>query len=342
MGQSHLDSLAVSVVVPARDAAPTLERTLLSLSRQELTAPFEVILVDDGSRDATIEIAARFAPLVKVVQSGESSGPGAARNRGAAVARAPVLAFTDADCFPTPRWLTEGLAAMAGADMVQGRVEPDPSVPRSPCDRTVEVTAERGFYETANLLVTRKLFDSVGGFRDWVLEHEARTGSKRKRTEDRRRARASRTPIGEDTLFAWNARRVGARTAFASAAAVHHAVVPGTLRDAISDHWHWSRDMPGLARQVPELRNTCFYRRWFFHSRTARFDLALASVAAAALAREPTALAGVLPYVRWLTSELARRPQQPAAAYLMSWIATDATTFAGLLVGSAAWRSLLV
>jgi glycosyltransferase involved in cell wall biosynthesis len=332
----------VSVIVPARDAEPTLERTLASLSAQDLDAPFEVILVDDGSRDRTLDIAARFAPLVKVLTAEQSSGPGAARNRGVGAARAPVLAFTDADCFPTQSWLGAGLAAIAEVDLVQGRVVPDPAAARTPGDRTVEVRDERGFYETANLLVTRATFDAVGGFSDWVLEHEARTGSHRHRPEDRRRARAARTPIGEDTLFAWRARRAGASTAFATGAEVHHAVVPGTMRDAIADHWHWSRDMPGLARQVPELRDSCFYRRWFFHSRTARFDLAVAALAAAALTRRPAFLAAALPYARWLTSESGAVPGGRRPAHLLNSVVTDATTLAGLLVGSVAWRSLVL
>src|SRR5947209_17967437 len=117
----------LSVIIPARDAAPTLERTLACLSCQDLAGDFEVIVVDDGSRDETAAIAALHAPLVTLIQSGESRGPGAARNLGVRVARGEILAFSDADCFPTPGWLTQGLQALEHADLAQGRVAPDPA-----------------------------------------------------------------------------------------------------------------------------------------------------------------------------------------------------------------------
>jgi glycosyltransferase involved in cell wall biosynthesis len=332
----------VSVVVPARDAMPTIGRTLAALRAQDLGRPFEVIVVDDGSRDGTATLVAAAAPFARLVRTEGGAGPGAARNRGVADARADVLAFTDADCFPAPGWLTAGLAALTDADLVQGAVAPDPAAARTPFDRTVSVGAERGFYETANLLVRRAHFERAGGFRDWVLEREAQRRRPRRWSEDRRRGRARRTPIGEDTAFAWAARRHGARTTFAPGALVHHAVVAGGLRDDLEDRWHWSRDMPGLARRVPELRDRCFYRRVFFHRRTADFDVAVAATAIAALARSPLPLVGVLPYARWVRRESAAwtgRARMRAAA---GAVAGDGTTLAGLLTGSVAWRSLLL
>src|SRR5206468_2861624 len=99
----------------------------------------------------------------------------------------------DADCFPTPTWLARGLEGLAGADVVQGRVEPDPTTPRTPFDRSLIVDRDGGFYQTANLFVRREMFDAVGGFKDWVLEERP----DRRWSPDRRRGRAARTPIGE-------------------------------------------------------------------------------------------------------------------------------------------------
>jgi glycosyltransferase involved in cell wall biosynthesis len=333
---------AVSVVVPARDAAPTLERCLRALAAQELDEPFEVLVIDDGSIDETAAIATGWAPGVRLI-TGPGKGPGGARNRGAAEARAPVLAFTDADCFPAPDWLAAGLCAIrAGADLVQGAVAPEPGVARTPFDRTVIVSAENGMYPTANVFVRREVFAAVGGFRDWLGDYERAGGRRRFAPRDRRRARAARTPIGEDTLFAWQARRGGARTAFAPKAVVHHAVVPGRLWDEILDRWHWASDMPAVAGLVPELRTACFHRRWFFSRKTARFDVALAAVVVAVLTRRRVALAAAWPYADWILTEARRLGGANGVRHGLGTPVSDAATLAALLCGSVAWRTVLL
>jgi glycosyltransferase involved in cell wall biosynthesis len=335
------------VIIPARDAAPTLSRTLEALAAQDLREPFEVIVVDDGSRDETPAIAGRFAPLVTLIRSERSEGPGAARNRGVAASRGPVLAFTDADCFPTRGWLARGLERLGEAELVQGRVTPDPDTPRTPFDRTLAVDGDGGFYQTANLFVRRETFAAAGGFRDWALEQPDR----RRWSADRRRSRATRTPIGEDTLFAWSAVRAGARSAFAPEALVHHAVVPGGVVDAIADRWHWTRDMPGLARLVPELRETTFYRRWFFGEWSAQADLALVGALLAMLTRRKLWLLAGVPYLDRVRRETAiyrdgrdsrASVLRRAAAHAAGAPAVDAATLAGFLAGSAEWRSLVL
>lgn len=337
----------VSVIIPARDAEPTLERTLACVAEQDLAEDFEVIVVDDGSRDGTAAIAQRHAPLVSLIRSTESEGPGAARNRAVRAARGAVLAFTDADCFPTPDWLRQGLLALEEADLVQGRVEPDPDAERTPFDRSLSVWRDRGFYQTANLFVRRELFDAVDGFHDWALEQPGR----RRWSADRRRGRATRTPIGEDTVFAWRALRTGARSAYAPDAVVHHEVVPGGIRDAMADRWHWTRDMPGLVRLVPELRRAILYRRVFFVFWTAYFDFALFGLAAALLTRRKLWLGAAIPYARWLRRDAAgygvrggARPADVHAAlvYALGSAAVDGVTLLGLLSGSAAWRCLVL
>lgn len=95
----------ISVIIPARDAAQTIAACLHAvLNQNHVEGSYEVILVDDGSRDQTAAIGERMG--VKVVLQ-ENAGPAAARNAGAAVARGEILAFTDADCRPAPNWLAE-------------------------------------------------------------------------------------------------------------------------------------------------------------------------------------------------------------------------------------------
>lgn len=329
---------AVSVIIPAHDAAATLERTLLALRSQTLAAPFEVIVVDDGSGDETPEIVRRHDGFARLISNIKSEGAGGARNRGVGAASAPVLAFTDADCFPTPGWLAAGLEAVEQVDLVQGRVEPDPSVPRTPFDRSLVVERGDGFYQTANLFVRRETFDAVGGFRDWALEK----GGDRRSAPSGRRGRVARRPIGEDTLFAWSARRLGARSGYAPGAVVHHVVEPGSLLDAVADRWHWATKMADLTRLVPELRETTFHRHVFFNVVTARFDYALAGLLAAAVTRRGCWLLAARPYVRHVLDSSGQWPARERLAYLAGAPVVEATTLAGLLTGSVAARSLVI
>jgi lipopolysaccharide/colanic/teichoic acid biosynthesis glycosyltransferase/GT2 family glycosyltransferase len=95
----------ISVIIPAKDAAKTLPDCLCGVISQtgyEFNKDFEVIVVDDGSKDDSSEIAKRFG--VKVIYQ-NNTGPAAARNAGANAASGEILAFTDADCVPTPNWL---------------------------------------------------------------------------------------------------------------------------------------------------------------------------------------------------------------------------------------------
>lgn len=328
----------MSVIIPARDCAATLARTLDALAEQTFDQPFEVIVVDDGSRDDTPGVAGRHPNLVRLIRNERSLGPGAARNRGVEQARGQVLAFTDADCFPTPIWLASGMRRLTDADIVQGRVRPDPRVPRTPFDRSLSVEGDGGFYQTANLFVRRDTFNRVGGFRDWVLEQR----SGRRWREDRRRGRTARTPIGEDTLFAWTARRHGARSAFAPDAVVHHAVVPGGVLDDMADRWHWARDMPGLARLVPELRGGTFYRRLFFNRVSAVFDLALLGLLATTISGRGAWMVASRPYLRHLRGQSYAWSRREQVSYLLGAPMVDLATLAGLLAGSVTWRSLIL
>jgi lipopolysaccharide/colanic/teichoic acid biosynthesis glycosyltransferase/GT2 family glycosyltransferase len=96
---------SISVIIPAKDAAGTIEACLrAALSQQGLAGPYEVIVVDDGSKDETAALAERLGALVLREQG---RGPAAARNLGALAARGSILVFTDADCQPAPDWLAQ-------------------------------------------------------------------------------------------------------------------------------------------------------------------------------------------------------------------------------------------
>lgn len=87
-------SFEYAVVIPAFNAARTLEDALASVQAQT-TAPSAIVVVDDGSSDATAAIASRFAGVTVVRQ--RNSGPGAATDRGLDLVDAPFVAGLDAD-----------------------------------------------------------------------------------------------------------------------------------------------------------------------------------------------------------------------------------------------------
>src|SRR5687767_3522938 len=84
-----------SVVIPTYNRTALLRRTLESVWRQTFT-DFEVIVVDDGSTDGTVDYLRSLGGHVRWLTQ-PNSGPGAARNLGASVASAEYVAFLDSD-----------------------------------------------------------------------------------------------------------------------------------------------------------------------------------------------------------------------------------------------------
>ena len=105
----------VSVVVCAYNAADTLEDNLRSL--EQLTYPdYEIVLVNDGSKDRTSEIGHRFSK-VRVIDT-PNAGLSAARNVGLAAATGEIVAYTDADTRVDRDWLTFLVQPFLTSDVV--------------------------------------------------------------------------------------------------------------------------------------------------------------------------------------------------------------------------------
>lgn len=84
----------VAVIIPAKDEEARIERVLRAVSLAKL--PDEVIVVSDGSRDRTAEVA-RKVPGVRVVELAQNRGKGGAMAAGVASTKAEIVAFVDAD-----------------------------------------------------------------------------------------------------------------------------------------------------------------------------------------------------------------------------------------------------
>ncbi|MGB8643706.1 MAG: sugar transferase [Anaerolineae bacterium] len=101
--------MRASVVIPAFNAASTIERCLQAVSAQSISATdYEIIVVDDGSTDDTSVQVRQFAQVR--LEHTAHLGAAGARNFGARAAVGDVLLFTDADCEPTWTWIQEMLA----------------------------------------------------------------------------------------------------------------------------------------------------------------------------------------------------------------------------------------
>ncbi len=122
---------SASVVVAAYQAAGTLGDCLASLTRLDYPRDrLELICVDNDSPDDTARIACDFAPDV-VLAHESRRGAAAARNRGIAISRGDVVAFTDADCTVAPEWLRTLVRPLAdaGVGVAGGQI-----LARRPCN----------------------------------------------------------------------------------------------------------------------------------------------------------------------------------------------------------------
>lgn len=169
----------VSVIMPAYQAAATLERALRSIANQTVK-PREVLVVDDGSADGSYERALACAPLMQGVAlrvfRQANSGPGAARNRALAEARGRWIAFLDADDEWLPRKLERSLAVMAekGVTMVAHDIFEISTAGEKTVDcrsRWLTNPADpfrtlflRGFISSSTVVVPREVLCAVGGF----------------------------------------------------------------------------------------------------------------------------------------------------------------------------------
>lgn len=164
----------ISVIVPARNAAATLGACLTSIQDASANAgPIELVVADNGSTDPTAAVAAAAGATVISLPGLRVS---AVRNRAARHARAPLLAFIDADHVLGREWfvtarrlLTEPRIAAAGAEY---RSPHDGTWVQQAYDRlrrhetgTRDVT----WLPSGNLVIRSNVFQKIGGF-DETLE----------------------------------------------------------------------------------------------------------------------------------------------------------------------------
>ena len=160
-------AIAVSLVVIAYNEAGNIGRTLDAIGALDGLDEYEVVVVNDGSRDGTADVVRDRAagnPRIRLIDLPKNRGRGYARSTGIAAAEGELIATVDADIILPPDWFVRAQAALPGHDAVGGTAVPDGDVayvyqstrlvPRV-IGHTTTVTG-------SNALYRRRVFEIVG------------------------------------------------------------------------------------------------------------------------------------------------------------------------------------
>lgn len=213
----------VTAYIPCYNAASHLPHSIEGVLRQTHEVD-ELLVVDDGSRDSTPEIAARYP--VRVIRHDRNRGLAAARNTAFRNARNELVAGLDVDCVPEPDWLeklvsrldSEAVAAVGGRleeamlDSVADRWR-RAHMPQDWGDATL---LNPRFLFGSNLLLRRSVLERVGGYAE-----NFRTN-------------------GEDVDISQRIRAQGFSLVYEPGAVVKH-LRQDTIRSVLDAYWRWWR-----------------------------------------------------------------------------------------------------
>ncbi|QQM38853.1 glycosyltransferase [Streptomyces liliifuscus] len=229
----------VSVVIPVRDGALTLPAQLRALASQSYTAPWEVLVVDNGSTDSTREVAEKARPDLpglRIVDAHERPGESCARNRGIAAARGDFIAFCDADDVADPGWLTALASAAQDADLIGGSLDSTVLSPMYADEQPAPMTEQTDFLpfaRGANCAAWKDVLTTIGGW-----DESYRGG-------------------GEDMDLSWRAHLCGYRVHYAHDARMHYRL-RAELSGLARQKWNYGRSG---ARLYAAYRHAGFERR---------------------------------------------------------------------------------
>jgi glycosyltransferase involved in cell wall biosynthesis len=212
-------SLEVSVVATVKNERDSIKPFLASLLAQS-RPPEEIVVVDGGSRDGTLEAVAEVRAYYPSIRLHEQPGSTIAegRNRGIQRAAGPIIAVTDAGTVLEPRWLEElvrpleadrEVAVSAGFYRPGGRSWFERCLSTVITPQLPEIDPERFLPSSRSVAFRKSWWCRAGGYPEWLFHCE-------------------------DLVFDLDLKRAGARFAFAPNAQVT---------------WHARRSLPAFARQ---------------------------------------------------------------------------------------------
>lgn len=166
------ESIVASVIIPAYNCATTLGAQLEALRHQVSENPWEIIVVDNGSTDGTQTVIAQYLeaiPNLRMLSAPEVKGGAFARNKGAAIARGEVFLFCDGDDVVAPGWVSAMTRALRDHNFVVGQIEVatlNADVPEKYGNNGTrdDLLNFLPYAIGSNMGVTRRAFESIGGF----------------------------------------------------------------------------------------------------------------------------------------------------------------------------------
>jgi GT2 family glycosyltransferase len=260
-------TLSASIVVPTFQRPELLNRCLAALFAQDFEPDaYEIIIADNAGNAQTQNQVAKWrrlsGPVIHYVPAAHAPGPAAARNAGWRAAQGQVIAFTDDDCIPEPRWLHAGIAALQnGPAAAGGRIRVPMSRPPTDYEQN-EGGLDQVEFATANCFCRRDILAKVGGF-------------------DERFTAAWR----EDSDLYFKILEAGQRVIAAPAAVVVHPVRPGRWGISLS------QQRKSMFNALLYKNHAALYRRkieptppWHYYATCAAWLAALASAGTGQLA----------------------------------------------------------
>jgi glycosyltransferase involved in cell wall biosynthesis len=160
----------VSLIATVKDAGPAVEAFLGSI-REQTRRPDEVVVVDGGSTDGTLEVLRRADDLTLIEEPGAGIGRG--RNIAVRAATHDVVAVSDADCVLDPSWLERILEPLErGAEVAAGAYRPVAPTFWQVCASAHVPDPEEmkpGWLPSSrSLAFRREVFEAAGGYPEWL------------------------------------------------------------------------------------------------------------------------------------------------------------------------------
>jgi glycosyltransferase involved in cell wall biosynthesis len=157
-----------SIIIPTYNRLPILQKCLQAMETQDFTQPYEIVVVDDGSTDGTVEFLkdkANEFPHVKLFMQNHE-GAAIARNTGINMAQGETIVFIDSDLVVTPVFLSAHAKALEGSDraFTYGQVINTANF-EDPTSEQIKVTdISTAFFATGNVAIAKHWLIEAGKF----------------------------------------------------------------------------------------------------------------------------------------------------------------------------------